>query len=287
MSSDSLLKGLNISFSVYPEPCEGESYFCAADNLPPLCRVWMPEAGHVTDLGVKRFGDDIRHCSRDTCPVCLMYSHCFRKAFADDVLSMSSKSPALVFLELPLSGSADMFASNLNVILHALADSLVPGSCVLLVNGHGLHSNKDIDRRFPICANLSSRMMLFHTQVLKIWSKAWYTHQGLCDAGAVAENIMFSRFAQSVPPECNDEIDATALVRLLRLLNPEVFLSDGNSDDVCRLGVAKINTYAFGSGRPDASRDGVHYYAESGNKQFRIGNEVVVNVAAALMSAIQ
>ena len=200
---------------------------------------------------------------------------------------MTSGSPALILLELPLSGKADLFVSNLNVVLHALADSLVPGSCVLLVNGHGLHSNKDIDRRFPMRANLSSRMMLFHSQVLKIWSKAWYMHQGLCDAGAAAKNMVFSHFAESIPPECSDEIDATGLVRLLRLLNPEVFLSDGNSEDVCLLGVAKIDTYTFGSGRPDASRDGVHYYAESGNKQFRMGNEVIVNIAAALMSAIQ
>jgi hypothetical protein len=57
--SDSPLKGVNISFSAYPEPCEGESYFCAADNLPPLSRVWMPEVGRMIDLGVERFGDDI------------------------------------------------------------------------------------------------------------------------------------------------------------------------------------------------------------------------------------
>lgn len=285
-SSESPLKGLNISSRVYPEPCKGESFFCAADNLPPISRVWLPEAGHVIDLGVERFGNDIQHCSKNSCPVCLQYSHCFRKALADDIWILSSGSPALIFLELPLWGKAESFVSNLNVILHALADSLAPGSCVLLVNGHGLHSNKEIDRKFPMRANLSSRTMFFHSQVLRIWSKAWFMHQGLCDAAAAAE-YPNTHVSEPNPPECGDEIDATGLLRLLRLLNPELFLDDGDSEDVCRFGVAKIDTYAFGSGRPDASLDGVHYYAESGNKQFRIGNEVVVNVVGAMMSAVR
>jgi hypothetical protein len=199
---------------------------------------------------------------------------------------LSSGSPALIFLELPLSGKAEFFVSNLNVILHALADSLVPGSCVLFVNGHGLHSNKEIDRKFPMRANLSSRTMFFHSQLLRIWSKAWYLHQGLCYAGAAAE-FPNTYVAERNPPECGDEIDATGLLRLLRLLDSELLWSDGDSEDVCRLGVAKIDTYAFGSGRPDASRDGVHYYAESGSKKFRIGNEVVINVVGALMSVVR
>jgi hypothetical protein len=274
-SPESPLKGLTLSVSRYPELCSGESYFCATDNLPPMSRVWSPETGDAIDLGIEKLGDDIRYCSRDSCPVCQEYSHCFGKVFADDVAKLSLRNPALVFLELPLGGKAESFVPNLNVIFHALADSLVPGSCVILVNGHGLHSNKDIDRKFPMRSNLSSRMKMFHQLVTKMWSKAWIVHQGLCGDGDAAKPN---------PLECSDEVDATGLLQLLHLLNPEGFLNDENSKDVCRWGVAKVDTYAFGIGRPDASRDGVHYYAESGNKQFRMGNEIVVNVAGVLMS---
>lgn len=124
-------------------------------------------------------------------------------------------------------------------------------------------------------SNLSSRMKMFHELLTKMWSKAWIVHQGLCgDGDAATPN----------PLECSDEVDATGSLQLLHLLNPKGFLNDENSEDVCRWGVAKVDTYAFGIGRPDASRDGVHYYAESGNKQFRMGNEIVVNVAGVLMS---
>jgi hypothetical protein len=276
-STGSSLKGVNISHANYPEPCRGESYVCASDNLPPKSRVWQPNVGHVIDLGAEKIGEDVRHCSKESCPVCLWYSHCFRKVLSDDIRNLTRGGAALLLLELPFAGKAEMFTSNLNVVLHALADSLVPGSCVLLHNGHGLHSNKDIDRKFPMRANLSSRMLLFSSLMSKMWLKAWFTHQDMCEEERDSSRL----------PECRDEIDATGLVRLLRVLNAaENSRSDGNSEDVCRFGVANIDTYAFGSGRPDASRDGVHYYAESGNKQFRIGNEVVVNVVSALMSVL-
>jgi hypothetical protein len=290
-SPGSSLKGVNISYSNYPEPCRGESYICAFDNLPPKSRVWQPDVGHVIDLGAEKIGEDVRHCSKESCPVCLWYSHCFRKVLSDDIRNLTRGGPALLLLELPFAGKAEMFTSNLNVVLHALADSLAPGSCVLLHNGHGLHSNKDVDRRFPMRANLSSRMLLFSSLMSKMWLKAWFTHQDMCDEDAVLEpsiaKSLVNEAAETSPPECRNEIDATGLVRLLRVLNAEEnSLSDGNSEDVCRFGVANIDTYAFGSGRPDASRDGVHYYAESGNKQFRMGNEVVVNVVSALMSVL-
>jgi hypothetical protein len=289
VSAGSTLTGVNISYAHYPEPCHGESYFCASDNLPPMSRAWPPDAGHLIDLGAQTMGDDVRHCSKDSCPVCVWYSHCYQKVLSDDIRNLTGGGPALFLLELPFAGKI----SNLNVVLQALADSLAPGSCVLLHNGHGLHSNTDVDRRFPMRANIGSRMLLFSSLVSRMWHKAWFTHQGLCDEETRSEpsiaETSVNEQADSSPPECHDDIDATGLVRLLRVLNSGEYKnsrSDDISEDVCRFGVASIDTYAFGSGRPDASRDGVHYQAGSGNKLFRMGNEVVANVASAFMSVL-
>ena len=271
---ESHLIGLNILHSNYPSSCEGESYFCAADNLPPLSRHWSPAVGKLIDVGVEMFGNNIRHCSPHTCPVCQNYSHCFRKSFADDIRNMSRGRPMLVMLEAPFVGHTQLFVSNFNLIFHSLADSLLKGSCVLIKNGHGLHSNLDIDRKFPMRANIGSRTRSFESLLSTIWRKAWFTHQGLCSGVTNA----------SPPIECSNKIEATGLVRLLRVLNTA---SLHQRHDMCEWGVAKMDSSAFGSGRPDASRDGVHFYSESGGKDFRMGNEVVINVAAALMSALQ
>lgn len=275
-SHDSSLKGLNVSFLPYPLHCNGEASFCAADNLPAISRIWPAASGAEVDLGVEKLGQDIRYCSTNTCPLCVEWSHCFQKDFTNDIQNVSGGSPVLVLVEIPIVSKRSLFISNLNTILHALADSLAKGSCVILVNGHGLHSNRDIDRKFPMRANVGSRMQSFDSMMSRIWRKGWSVHQGHCKDDIDTE----PRYAS----DCSDDINAAGLIRLLAVLGPAV--QDVSEDDVCHFGVAKINTYAFGSGRPDASRDGVHYYAESGNKKFRMGNEVVLNVAAALMTAM-
>ena len=151
-------------------------------------------------------------------------------------------------------------------------------------------------------------------RTLVLWRKAWSLHQGSCDEDA-----------DRLAPACRNRIDATGLARLLAVLGTEDVHSPNDACrfgvakiDSCAplpLKLAHfftaqffcvvllllcccwlmccvlccfdaVSRYAFGSGRPDASLDGVHYYAESGNKMFRMGNEVAINIAGALMSAL-
>jgi len=268
------LTSLNILHSNYPSKCERESYFCVPDNLPSRSRLWEPAVGKAIDVGVEMFGEEIRHCSLQSCPLCQNYSHCFRNVFAEDVRNVARGRPMLVMLDTPHVGHAHLFTSNFNVIFHALADSLLEGSCVVIHNGHGAHSNLDIDRKFPVRANTGSRMRSFEALTSAMWRKAWFTHQGMCNSDT--SNA-------SPPDDCGNTIDATGLVRLLRLLNTA---AHNHRHSLCDYGVVRMDSFAFGSGRPDATRDGVHFYSELGGKHFRMGNEVVINVAAALMSAI-